>query len=175
MQAESRVVLFTGEGKGKTTAALGMVLRAAGHGMPALVVQFIKGDARTGEVVAFGKLTGVELRQVGLGFVPPPGSPRFEAHRQAAQDGLKVSAEAIASGRYGLVVLDEVCGAVAGGLLEESAVVDAVRGARPGSIVVLTGRRAGSGLVALADTVTEMHGVKHGYATGIKAQAGVEY
>ena len=174
MSSQARVLVFTGDGKGKTTAALGMALRASGHDMPALVIQFCKANAATGEVAAVRRLGNVEIVQVGLGWVPESSDPAFARHREAAERGLERAAGAIASGRYRLVVLDEVCYAVARGLLTEDRVAEAVRAAKPDSCVVLTGRGATAGLMALADTVTEMKCVKHGLTAGRKAQEGVE-
>lgn len=167
--------MFTGDGKGKTTAALGMAVRAAGHGLPTLIVQFIKRDDTTGELAAFRRLAEVEVQQVGLGFVPPPTSPRFVEHQRAAARGLALASAALAAGRYRLVILDEICTAVAKDLLTEDEVMAAVGKAASDAIVVLTGRGAGPGLVALADTVTEMRMVKHGFQAGRPAQQGVEF
>jgi cob(I)alamin adenosyltransferase len=170
-----RILVFTGEGKGKTTAALGMAVRAAGHNLPALIVQFIKADDTTGELAALQRMGGVEIRQVGRGFVPSPASPAFAEHRAAAVKGLGDAKEAMEAGRHRMVILDEVCTAVAKGLLSEASVVAAVRSALAGSIVVLTGRGASAGLIEMADTVTEMRCVKHGHQRGLKALRGVEF
>jgi cob(I)alamin adenosyltransferase len=175
MAQPRRIILNTGDGKGKTTAALGLVLRAVGHGMSALIVQFIKHDARTGELAALAHLPGVEIVQTGRGFVPPPDSPRFAEHRQAAQDGLRRAQQAVASGQFDLVVLDEICGALGCGLLEEEQVVALLEQSDPRVSLVLTGRGAGERLIALADTVTEMRCVKHAFGDGTTAQPGVEF
>lgn len=174
MTPRKRILVFTGDGKGKTTAALGMALRASGHGMRTLIVQFAKADASTGEVIAVRSLPSIEIVQTGLGFLPERDDPRFAAHREAARHGLSTAAEAIASGRYQLIVLDEVCHAVSRGLLEEKEVCDVVQQAPPGSLLVLTGRGATDGLKALADTVTDMRCVRHALQSGWKAQKGVE-
>ncbi|MFH1970187.1 MAG: cob(I)yrinic acid a,c-diamide adenosyltransferase [Verrucomicrobiota bacterium] len=181
MTPTPRILLFTGDGKGKTTAALGMAIRALGHNLPTLIIQFIKcndstGNGRsTGEYSVFSRLPGVEIRQTGLGFVPPRSSPKFADHQQAARQALDVVAKALAAGQYRLVILDEICTAVAKNLLTEAAVVRTVKQAPSDAIVVLTGRGAGKGLIGLADTVTEMRCVKHGYQQGRKAQEGVEF
>jgi len=167
-----RVLLFTGDGKGKTTAALGMALRACGHGQRVLVVQFVKKDD-TGELHA--DVPGLEVRQTGLGFVFDRSSPHHAEHRAAAQGGLRGAAEAMASGNFDVVVLDEVCVAVAEGLLDERQVCKAVASASPSCCIVLTGRGATQALLDLADTVTEMRCVKHGFDAGIPAQKGVEF
>lgn len=170
----SRVLLFTGDGKGKTTAALGMVLRASGHGMRVMFVQFVKSDSGTGETAAFTGLSGATIIQTGRGFVPEPSKPQFVEHRRAAEEGLKLAEEALRSGHYDIVCLDEIAYAVARGLLSEEAVMRVVRNAHPGTISVLTGRNATRGLIELADTVTEMRKIKHGLETGWTAQKGVE-
>ena len=169
-----RILLFTGDGKGKTTAALGMALRAQGHGMRVCMIQFVKADADVGEVRALSQALQATIVQTGLGFLPKPTDARWADHRAAAEAGLRQAAAALASGPYDLVILDEVCLAVERGLLKESDVVDAVRAAAPTLCVVLTGRGATPGLIALADTVTDMHCVKHGMQRGIPAQKGVE-
>jgi cob(I)alamin adenosyltransferase len=175
MSDKARILLFTGDGKGKTTAALGLALRSAGHGTGAIILQFLKNDASTGEVAAARFLPNVLLAQVGLGFVPAPDDPRFAEHRAAARAGLRRAELAIASGAYPLIVLDEICLAVALGLLVEGDVVAALRKAPAGMCLVLTGRGATPGLIELADTVTEMRALKHAYEGGTPAQKGVEF
>ncbi len=171
---KNRIVLITGEGKGKTTAALGMVLRAVGHGQRVSVVQFIKRRVDTGEARALAGLPGVELRLCGEGFVRAKTGPAFEAHSQAAEAGLRLAAQKLRDPAYGMVVLDEVCGAVAYGLLAASAVCAAIQSATPGTVIVLTGRDACRELIDLADTVSRIECVKHGMDTGWPAQNGVE-
>ena len=174
MKQRPRILIFTGDGKGKTTAALGMVLRAAGHGMKVAVVQFIKSDATTGELASAAKLETVRIVQVGLGFAPPAAHPDFPRHRAAAEAGLRLAEQILADGETALVVLDEICIAVARGLLAEQAVIDAVAKARPDACVVLTGRGATTGLIELADTVSDIRCIKHGLSFGRAAQRGVE-
>ena len=173
-QEAGRVLLFTGEGKGKTTAALGMALRACGHGMRVLVLQFIKA-AITGEVTAAQNLPGCEFVQSGRGFMPQPDSPHFEEHARAAMAGLERAAQALLSGMYEILILDEICVAVDAGLLTEENVVALLQKRPPGLTVVLTGRGATPRLAALADTVTEMRCVKHALNEGRHAQKGVEF
>jgi cob(I)alamin adenosyltransferase len=173
MKTPARILLFTGDGKGKTTAALGMALRARGHGMPVCVVQFVKSDASVGEVAA-ARQCGIEFIQTGLGFIPAAADPRFAQHRAAAEDGLRKANEIIASGRHAMVILDEVCVAVARGLLEERPLVEALRQASAEMCLVLTGRDATPALIALADTVTEMRCIKHALQSGRVAAQGVE-
>jgi len=173
MSHRPRILIFTGEGKGKTTSAFGMALRAAGSGMRVWVVQFAKSNP-SGEVRAAAKLPGIEIVQAGLGFLPPADSQHFPRHQAAAQAGLRQAGEAIACGRFDMVVLDEVCVAVDRGLIEERQVIEVLRQARAGTVVVLTGRGATEGLIEQADTVTEMRCVKHAQTAGWPAQKGVE-
>jgi cob(I)alamin adenosyltransferase len=174
MSTAPRILIFTGDGKGKTTAALGMALRAAGHDMRVCVVQFIKNDTTVGELAGAG-LARIEIVQAGRGFLPKPGDPRLAEHRAAAAEALRHAGQVIAGGQYGLVILDEICVAVAHGLVEEPQVAEVLAQARPAACIVLTGRGATEGLIALADTVTEMRPIKHAYQAGRSAQKGVEW
>jgi len=175
MDGKTRVLIFTGNGKGKTTAALGMALRASGHGLRTLILQFLKSDPNIGEMAALKNLPGVELVQMGRGFVPSPASPAFSEHREAAFQAVKMAGEALRSKRYDLVVLDEICMAVAKGLITEDDVMQLIDQSDEGSCLVLTGRGATDRLISRADTVTEMCCVKHGFEEGWPAQKGVEY
>lgn len=175
MGNSGRILIFTGDGKGKTTAALGMALRAHGHGIPVAVVQFVKSDVKTGEFAALNALPGVEVFVTGRGFVPPKADPGFADHRRAAEEGLRIASEAACSGRYGLVILDEGCYAVARELIAEEFVLRLLREAAPGVTIVLTGRGATERLIAAADTVSEIRCLKHGFDTGRTAQKGVEF
>ena len=174
MSREPRILIFTGDGKGKTTAALGMAFRASGHGMASCVIQFIKSDASVGEMAAAAASTAIEIHATGLGFLPPADDPRFADHRAAAQAGLRMASEIVAGGRFPLVILDEICLAVARGLVEERQVAEFLSRVPPRTCLVLTGREATPALIALADTVTEMRCLKHALQTGRAAQKGVE-
>jgi len=124
MTEKPRILLFTGDGKGKTTAALGMALRATGHGMKVFVLQFIKQDDTTGEIAAIRSIDNIEIEQTGKGFVPSPGNARFADHREAAEAGLARATDVILSGDYDLVVLDEICITVSRALIAEQDVLD---------------------------------------------------
>lgn len=174
-QTGSRILVFTGDGKGKTTAALGMALRALGHGQRVLFLQFMKGDDSTGEIAAFRSLLGIEFVQTGLGFVPRPGHPNYPKHQAAARVALARVDGALLEGAADLVVLDEVCTAVSSGLLEAQAVLAVLEKARPGTHLVLTGRGAPAAFIERADTVTEMRCVKHALSSGRSADEGVEW
>lgn len=170
-----RILIFTGYGKGKTTAALGTVLRAAGHGWRSLIIQFLKSDLSTGEIHACKFLPGVEIVQMGRSFVPPEAHPDFAEHRKAALEALAFAEQALASGKYDLIVLDEICGVLAKNLIDEECVVQMLRQASTTRCIILTGRSAGQRLMEQADTVTEMHCVRHALQNKIAAQQGVEY
>jgi cob(I)alamin adenosyltransferase len=172
---QKRILVFTGDGKGKTTAALGMALRAHGHSIPVLIVQFVKANEAVGEIAALRQIAGMECVQFGLGFLPRGQPASLAQHRLEALRGLEYAAQALSSDRYGLVVLDEICLAVASGLLLESEVKAVLQQTHANTCVVLTGRAATPGLMALADTVSEVRCCKHGYQQGIAAQPGVEY
>lgn len=168
------LLVFTGNGKGKTTAALGMVLRASGHGMRSLILQFIKGGWNYGELEACTMLSGVTIRQLGTGFTWKKES--MEEDRRLAVEGWAVASEAIRRGEYDLIVLDELNLVLSYGLLPVRTVLDVIRG-RPEHVhVVVTGRNAPDELTAAADLVTEMALVKHHYHDQqIAAQKGIEF
>ena len=167
------LIVYTGEGKGKTTAALGQVLRAAGHGFRACVIQFIKGKWPTGEARAVrGLQPEVDFHVVGSGFTWQSDK---EQTRQAAKEGWRLAKEAVLSGAYDMVVLDELTYLVTYGLVPESEIIDSLAGRPPAVHVVVTGRGASENLIAAADLVTEMRCVKHPYKKGIAAQKGVEF
>jgi cob(I)alamin adenosyltransferase len=161
------LILYTGNGKGKTTAALGLVLRAWGRGMRVAVFQFIKPSRlRSGEHLAAERL--------GIAIIPM-GRGRGRSGPEDAQQAWDRCGEAIYSGHYDMVVLDELTYPLAYGWLPMEAVLEALRG-RPMPVhVVITGRNAPPELVETADLVTEMREVKHPLKKGIKAQPGIEF
>jgi len=171
---DKNILLFTGTGKGKSTAAFGMALRAVGHNQRVLIIQFMKQDESVGELSSLQQL-GISVIQTGLGFVPRPENPRYPEHQQAAQQGFALACKAMNSGDYDLIVLDEMCGAVAKGLLEERAVTDALVSAPAPLNIVLTGRDATVNMIALADTVSHITPVKHALEQGVPARKGVEF
>ena len=170
-----RILIFTGDGKGKTTAALGMVLRASGHGLRALVVHFLKNDASVGELAGLAKLGTVEAHQVGKGFVPPKDSPHYCEHRHAAEKGFALLQRRTSEAEFDLIVLDEICGAISCGLIETQTVREWIATLDASKIVVLTGRNAPDELIAAADTVSEIREVKHAYQSNIPATPGIEF
>jgi cob(I)alamin adenosyltransferase len=170
------ILINTGPGKGKTTAAMGTALRAVGNGMKVLMLQFLKGSWHYGEldaVQAFGP--NFILKQMGRGFVKIGGAEADPEDLRLVQEAWTEAREAIYSGEWDMVVLDEINYAIGYGMLDAAVVADALRG-RPEMVhVILTGRNAHPLLVELADTVTEMREVKHAYRKGILAQRGIEY
>ena len=173
------VIINTGNGKGKTTAALGMGLRAAGNKMRVLAVQFIKGNWKTGEVEAVKQLAPYfELVRTGRGFtIERLRDHRIsdEEHRQAAQEAIGWVRERMASGEYQVIILDEILGSIKAGLVTLEQVTEIVDAKPPDLHLVLTGRGAPQELIDRADLVTEMRPIKHPYEQGIMAQRGVEF
>jgi len=167
------VIVNTGNGKGKTTAALGMMLRAWGRQLNVVMFQFIKkAEADFGEHRA-AKRIGMEIVAGGGGFTRP-GSDTAKA-KQLARNLWEKARETIASGKYDMVVLDELTYPLNYGWLAVDEVIDTLRN-RPEQVhVVITGRRAPKKLIAVADTVTQMRNIKHALDRGIKAQAGMEF
>lgn len=174
MAARGLVMVFTGDGKGKTTAALGMALRAAGHGLRVLVLQFIKGAWHPGEQAAARLLPTVEWQTLGKGFTWRRADP--DEDRKLASEGWQKALEALTSGRYDLIILDELNVVLAHGFLDLDSVLQGLARRAPGCHVVITGRGAPDALCDAADCVTDMVAVKHHYGDqGIKAQRGVEF
>ena len=169
------ILIFTGNGKGKSTASFGMAVRAAGHGQRILILQFMKSDSSTGELVGLRDKLGIDIRQLGLGFVPKPDHPKYPAHKEAAQKAFATAVEAMQSGDWDLLILDEICGTVSAGLVSEQQVLDALKGSRDDLNIVLTGRNATPAMIEVADTVSEMVPHKHALQTGIPAREGVEF
>ena len=173
------VIVFTGDGKGKTTAAMGLALRAAGNRMRVRVIQFIKGSWKTGEVEAVKQLAPFfEIVRAGRGFtIERLRDERIpmEEHVAAAQAGIVEAREAIGSGSLEVVVLDEILGAIKAELVTLDQVLELVESKPPMLHLVLTGRDAPEALVERADLVTEMRLVKHPFAQGVVAQRGVEF
>lgn len=168
-----RIIVNTGEGKGKTTAALGLALRAAGHGQRVGVVQFLKGRWTTGEFRALAHLPNVTLVRTGGGFTWQQEDP--EESRRQAQQAWMISREMAESGEYDLLILDELAYALDYGLLDVDEVCSFLKSKPRRLSLVITGRNAPPKLVELADTVTDMRVVKHPYEHGRRAMKGIEY
>jgi len=164
--------IYTGDGKGKTTAAMGLAVRASGAGLRICFIQFLKGRC-VSEWAPLRCLPGLTLQCFGrIRFVQGESSAR---DRELARSGLDAVRTALASGIYDVIVADEICMAVRLGLIVEREVLDCIRSKPQAVELILTGRGAGAGLRAAADLVTEMRPVKHYFDRGIKARKGIEY
>jgi len=171
------VIVYTGGGKGKTTAALGLALRAIGYGWRVCMIQFIKGSCRYGEMEGVKRLApNFELIVAGRGFIGILGDrlPLSE-HREAAQRALEVSREKIASGRYDIVILDEVNYALSMGLIDIGDVLNLIRQKPHKVTLVLTGDKAPKEIAEAADIVTEMKEIKHPFRRGLPARMGIDF
>jgi cob(I)alamin adenosyltransferase len=170
------LLVFTGDGKGKTTAALGMALRAWGQGMKVLVLQFIKGRWESGELKAAERLgPGFAIRQLGGGFTRDPAGQVLEEHREIAQKALLFARDKLKAGDYDMVILDEILYALKFGLISLEEVLVLVSEKPENLHLVLTGRNAPPEIIRQADLVTEMRSVKHHFASDIPAQMGIEF
>ena len=176
------IIVYTGDAKGKTSAALGAAMRALGHGWKVLVIQFFKGDWP----VVYGELElakrlhpQFEVLQLGRGFVKIMGDKKpFAEHREAAQAALELTRERIFSGRYDLIILDEInyaLGYMDFKLIELEDVLELLRDKPPELHLILTGRNAHPKVIEMADLVTEMREIKHPMKRGIPAQQGIDY
>ena len=168
------VQIFTGEGKGKTSAALGGVLRALGHGLRVCIVTFMKKGRPSGEWEVLSKMPDVRIARFGSGAFVKPGKVSPEAVEQAGQ-ALAVAREAMLSGSYDLIMLDEINVATAWKLIELDEVLRLIRDKPANVELILTGRQADARLIELADLVTECVKIKHPYDKRIKARLGIEY
>ncbi len=168
------VLVYTGNGKGKTTAALGLALRAIGHGANVFMMQFLKSDPNYGEIQAIRNyLPTFSFVQAGKsrmrdGYLK-------EDDRQITVDGFLLGKEALLSGKFDLVIFDELNRALDKGLLIKAEVLEMLARRPPGVDVVLTGRNAPPEIIEAADMVSEIKEIKHHYKTGIKARAGMEF
>ena len=168
------LMVFTGNGKGKTTAALGMAMRTAGHNLKVCFIQFIKGGWHYGELDAVQRFAGlIDLHVMGQGFTWK--SENLEEDARLAREGWKFACDAIASGQYHLVVLDEFTYLLHYKMLEIEPCLEILTARNPRQHVVITGRYAPQQLLDVADLVTEMVPVKHPLQHGIKAQRGIEF
>ncbi len=175
-------IVYTGDGKGKTSAALGAAMRALGHGWRVLIIQFFKGDWPViyGEVELAKKLyPQFEVLQLGRGFVKIMGDKKpFEEHVEAAKAALNLTRERMLSGKYDLIILDEVIyalGYLDFKLIELSDVLQLIREKPLQTHLILTGRNAPPEIIEAADLVTEMREIKHPMKKGIPAQQGIDY
>lgn len=172
--ATGRILLFTGDGKGKTTAALGIVLRASGQGMRSVVVSFIKSaSSAAGEDRAVARLEGAMIARCGEGFTFRSADPAKD--RAAARAAWDLARGHLAESAIDLVVLDEITYPVKYGWIAVDEALAAIATRPPGQHLVMTGRDAAPWMIESADTVTEMRPIKHAFAAGIPATRGIEW
>ena len=177
MGKDGLVIVYTGKGKGKTTAALGIALRAIGHNYKICMIQFIKGSWHYGEMTSSKRLEPeFELIAVGKGFVGiiDDKSPR-EEHERVAQDALSLSREKIRSEKYDIIILDEINYAINLGLIKLEDVLDLIKKKPTKLNIVLTGNHVKNEIIEIADLVTEMKEIKHPFKSGIKAKKGIDF
>ncbi|RMG84649.1 MAG: cob(I)yrinic acid a,c-diamide adenosyltransferase [Candidatus Dadabacteria bacterium] len=175
MARRGLVIVHTGPGKGKTTAALGLALRAVGQGLRVAMVQFIKGSWKYGELKAPEFLPGFEITPMGRGFVNLGSEEPDPQDVALARETLAAAREKLLSGRYDMVILDEINYAVDYGLVPVEDVLRLIREKPQGVHLVLTGRNARPEVIEAADLVTEMREIKHPFREGVKAQKGIEF
>jgi len=170
------IIVYTGDGKGKSTAAFGMALRAIGRGWKVAILQFIKGNWPTGEEKAFSLFPNqVLFKKLGIGFVTWHPKKPYEEHLKVAKKAIEEAKNVICSNEYDLVILDEINNAVRFNLLKVEEVLDLIN-AKPKRVnLVLTGRGAHEKIIEVADLVTEMKSIKHPFERGEWARPGIDY
>jgi cob(I)alamin adenosyltransferase len=171
------VLVLTGDGKGKTTSCLGMAVRAVGYGMRVVMIQFIKGSLHYGEIDGAKRLAPeFELLPMGMGFVGIRGDTLdITEHAAAAAQALASARDRMMSGRYDVVILDEVNVALKLNLIPLEGVLSLIREKPEKVHLILSGRNAHEEVIGLADLVTEMRSVKHPFERGIEAEKGIDY
>lgn len=175
------IIIFTGNGKGKTTASLGQAMRALGHGKKVSVIQFIKGPVISGEHLFAEKLSitnfQLPIKRIGKGFVGILGDKLpFKEHQKSAQAGLKLAEKIIVLKKYDLIILDEINNAVDLKLIKASDVLKILKKFPKDKDIILTGRNAPKSFIKIADIVTEMKEIKHTFQKNKKSmRKGVEY
>lgn len=168
------VMIFTGNGKGKTTSALGLAFRALGHNFPVAIIQFIKGSWKYGELESAKRFEGLlDFHVMGKGFTWK--SENIEEDVRVAKEAWAFAAETLAADKHRLVILDELTYLIKYDMVPEEEILATLRQKPAGMHVVITGRDASPGLIDFADLVTEMTEIKHPYQKGIKAQKGIEF
>jgi cob(I)alamin adenosyltransferase len=171
------IVVITGQGKGKTTSALGIALRAVGYGMKVCIIEFIKGDMYSGEIDGIKRLSpNVELHLTGKGFCGIEGDPYpYKEHRDNAQDALKLAKEKMLSKKFDILILDEINNALQLKLVDLPQVLELIENKPLLMHLILTGRGAHPEVIKRAHTVTEMKEIKHAFRQGIEPQKGIDY
>jgi cob(I)alamin adenosyltransferase len=171
------ILVITGNGKGKTTTALGIAVRACGHNMKVCIIQFMKGDLYSGEWDGVKKMgCQVELIATGKGFCGIQGNPYpYNEHRKNAQEAIQLAHQKMESGQFDILILDEINNALHLRLVDLEQVIEIIERNPPAMHLVLTGRDAHPQIVEIADTVSEIKEVKHAYKKGIEPQPGIDY
>lgn len=175
MENQGLIEVYTGDGKGKSTAAFGLALRASGWGLQVAIIQFMKPGEGYGETIAFEQMPNIERYSFGLKGFLRKGKPPDAASIQIAECAMQKAAQLIANPEVDILILDEINNAIAFDLVSEEAVLALIDKKLPGQELVLTGRDAPAALIAKADLVTEMKEIKHPYQQGILARRGIEY
>ncbi|MFT5698130.1 MAG: cob(I)alamin adenosyltransferase [Desulforhopalus sp.] len=173
MQNTGRVIINTGNGKGKTTAALGTAFRALGHGRKVCVIQFLKGKGAYGERIMAEKMDNLDWFICGKGFVFK--KENIDEDRVVAREGFQLALEKVRSDQYDLLILDEITYLPHYDFLEVSKIVELITNKPERLSIIITGRDADPQLIEIADTVTVMEPLKHAYKEGITAQKGIEF
>ena len=177
MEKDGFVIVYTGKGKGKTTAALGMALRAVGYNHKICMIQFIKGSWHYGEMTSSKRLEPeFELTAIGKGFVGimDDKSP-IEEHTKISNEALRIAKEKIQSEKYDIIILDEINYAINLNLVKLEDVLDLIKIKPPKLNLVLTGNYARDEIIKIADLVTEMREIKHPFKSGIRAKKGIDF
>jgi cob(I)alamin adenosyltransferase len=171
------VIVYTGNGKGKTTASLGVALRAIGHGLRVCIIQFIKGEWSYGELNSIKKLEpDLELIVAGKGFIGIIDDDHaFEEHVRAARTALDIVEQKISLDTFDIIILDEINYALHLGVLQLADVMKILQNRPKHLSLILTGNHASEEIITLADLVTEMKEIKHPYKKGIKAKRGIDF
>lgn len=174
MTQKGLLIVHTGNGKGKTTAALGMALRTLGHNLPVCIIQFIKGSWTYGELISAKRFDDLlDIHVMGSGFTWK--STDIEKDRKLARKGWELAKKVITSNKYYLVILDELTYLINYNMVDEDDIINCLKNKPHDLHIVVTGRNAANKLITIADLVTEMISVKHPLKMGIKAQKGIEF
>ena len=173
MSDTGRVIVNTGKGKGKTTAALGTAFRALGHGHRVCIVQFLKGRGKYGERLMAEKIENLDWFICGRGFVFR--KENIDDDRKAAQKGFQLAKEKVESDQYDLIILDEITYLVHYNFVDVDQIIKLIRNKPKRLSIILTGRDADPRLIEIADTVSSIESIKHAYDKNIKAQKGIEF
>lgn len=170
---KGRVLIITGDGKGKTTAALGTAFRALGHDQKVCVIQFLKGKGQYGERMMAEKMDNLDWFICGRGFVF--NKEKLDEDKAVAEEGFRMATEKVKSDKYDLIILDEITYLPTYNFLDVKKIVELIKNKPERLSIILTGRNAHQELIAIADTVSVIEPVKHAFENGVKAQKGVEF